>query len=53
MQAQWTIQLDSQLYGCLNQKLLIYTNDVAQYATDAEQIEFLNNADKRWNFKSG
>lgn len=42
MQAQWTIQLDSQLYGCLNQKLLIYTNDVAQYATDAEQIEFLN-----------
>lgn len=42
MKAQWTIQLESQLYGCLDKKLLIYTNDIARYATEDEQTEFLN-----------
>ena len=42
MQAQWTIQLDTHLYSCFNTSLLICEEDNARYATDEEQIDFLN-----------
>lgn len=41
MKPQWTIQLNSAIYGCLHKQLLICSADSARYATAEEQIEFL------------